>query len=160
MRPQWLLLPVLALVAGCWDPVHADAVDALGPEAAGVPEGPTHRPGQPCTTCHGGDGPGEPDFVVAGTVYKTRNGTEPSVGTVVTITDKNGATRSLTTNSVGNFYLEKRAWSPVFPLSVVLDGDGVHKAMITTIGRDGGCASCHRGTGNQARMPAVFLRSQ
>ena len=76
MMRAWTLarLPVgltlLATLAACdTDPVHSSAVDALGPEVAGVPKGPYHRAGQPCVTCHGGEGPASQQFVMAGTVF-------------------------------------------------------------------------------------------
>jgi hypothetical protein len=147
---------VLVLIASCLDPVHSDAVDALGPEAAGVPEGPTHRPGQPCLTCHGGNGPG-PDFAVAGTVYETRNGTTPLPNATVVLHDSAGTTRSTLTNSVGNFYLTAGQWTPAYPMFAELDVGDITKKMETRIGRNGGCAECHRG-GGQAKMPPVYLK--
>ena len=155
--PHHLL--VLALVASCIDPVHTDAVDALGPEAAGVRTGPNHRPGQPCMTCHGGNGPG-PDFAVAGTVYEVRNGTAGLPGVTVTLTDATNTSRSLVTNDVGNFYLRAERWAPVYPLHAELHYGDALKKMESRIGRIGGCAECHRGTGDTARMPAVFMRDQ
>jgi len=150
----------LALGASCYDPVHSDAVDALGPEADGIPRGPRHRAGQPCTTCHGGSGPGSPELSVAGTVFAVRGTTVASAPVTVTVTDATGATRSAATNEVGNFFITKSDWAPVFPLHVAIDGDGAHKNMVTTIGRDGGCATCHRGQGDTTSMPGVFLRDQ
>ncbi len=155
-----LLLFFVALGMGCIDPVHADAVDALGPEAAGVRQGPTHRPGQPCLTCHGGDGPGEPDMSVGGTVYAVRGGSTALPGVTVRLTDAKGSQWSSVSNSVGNFYVFKEEWDPVFPLTVALRYGDESAEMRTPIGRDGGCATCHRGTGDARRMPAVYLRAQ
>lgn len=155
-----LALAVAVLFAGftasCLDPVHDDAVAALGPEANGVREGPTHRPGQPCLTCHGGDGPG-PDFAVAGTVYETRNGTTPLPDVTVLLRDSSGATRTLLTNSVGNFYLSAKQWTPAYPIFAELHYQDVEKKMVTRIGRNGGCAECHR-AGDRSQMPPVYLR--
>src|SRR5207249_3431097 len=50
-RWTWLLAALGGAIA-CGDPVHDDAVAALGPEAPGVRPGPTPRPGQPGLTCH------------------------------------------------------------------------------------------------------------
>lgn len=170
MRVRTLALALVAAVAlasgSCMDPVHSKAVDDLGPEVAGVREGPTHRPGQPCTVCHGGDGPGSPDFVAAGTVYERAPDVKQPVEFVtVVLTDVRGATFSTYTNEVGNFYVTTREWSPTYPIFVALRGpDGFEKKMATPIGRDGGCAICHRSErpgehpGDNAHMPIVGLR--
>jgi hypothetical protein len=161
-RSSSTLLVVLAaaLHASCIDPTHDQAVDALGPEVAGVPRGPTHRAGQPCLTCHGGSGPGAPEMAVGGTIYAARGGTTPLEGVRVTLTDAKGAQRTTSSNVVGNFYVFKSAWEPEFPLSVALSYGDERLEMKTPIGRDGACASCHRGAGDREHMPAVFLRSQ
>ena len=155
----------LLLLVTCADPVHSDAVDALGEERRGVRPGPTHRPGQPCLVCHGGQGPGSPDFSVAGTVYAARGVLEPLAGTTVVIEDANHDVRRATSNEVGNFYIAAQTWSPVFPLTTKLDDpradvDG-EKPMLTPLPRTGDCASCHYGADNEpTHMPPVFLRSK
>jgi hypothetical protein len=154
-----LVAAFAAASASCIDPVHADAVAALGPEPSREREGPRHRPGQPCLVCHGGEGPG-PDFVVAGTVYAVRGGTKGLEGAVVVMKDATGREKRQETNEVGNFYLTERQWSPVFPLTVHLEHRGDKKEMDTRIGRDGGCASCHRGDGDPSHMPPVYMRDQ
>jgi hypothetical protein len=63
----WAFALGLAAV-GCDDPVHDDAVTALGGEDPNVPIGALHRPGQPCLVCHGGSGPAALAFSVGGTV--------------------------------------------------------------------------------------------
>lgn len=155
-----VVAPALLALAACYDPVHSDAVDALGPEVAGVPHGPTHRAGQPCTVCHGGDGPGSPEFSVAGTLYTTLGSKVPLAAGVVTITDARGQSRAVQSNEVGNFYVFKSEWSPMFPLHVSIEAEGVRREMITAIGRDGGCAVCHREGGDATHMPSVFLRDK
>lgn len=156
MRITRSLLSVF-IIASCADPVHSDAVDALGPEVGERP-GPTHRAGQPCMTCHGGEGPA-PDFAVAGTVYEVREGAVPLVGATVVLNDSGGQTRSLVTNSVGNFYMRAGEWTPTYPMFAKVDYQGVEKVMTTRIGRTGGCADCHR-TGVANKMPGVYLREQ
>lgn len=158
-----LVVAVALGAASCIDPVHADAVAALGPEAAGVREGPTHRPGQPCLTCHGGDGPG-PDFAAAGTVYAVRGEAAPLVRGVVRLEDYTGKTIEVATNDVGNFYVETRRFTPVYPMfATVYDGANktIEKKMVSRIGRDGGCGHCHKGTvAGTNLMPAVFLKDK
>ena len=162
------LLPFVALVlvAACANPVRADAVAALGDEAPGVSPGPEHRPGQPCLTCHGGDGPG-PDFAIAGTIFETRGSDKPLKGVAVTLTDANRDTRQPVSNTVGNFYLRAAEWSPTFPVFVSLTyadpatGKNVSIDMLTRLGGNGGCASCHHGADNEpSHMPPVFLRQK
>lgn len=156
---------IAAACATCADPVHDQEVEALGPEKRRVRPGPNHRPGQPCLTCHGGEGPASADFAVAGTVYLARGVLEPVAGVTVHLEDATGATRDPRSNEVGNFYVGKTDWSPVYPITVVLidpraDEEG-GKKMQTQIRAEGSCADCHRGQGTAAdRMPAVFLREK
>jgi hypothetical protein len=155
-RPIFLALALF--VASCMNPVHDEAVLALGDEVAGVREGPTHRPGQPCLTCHGGLGPG-PEFETAGTVYDTLGSTAPAANVKVTLTDATGKTVELTTNTVGNFYVDANRFTATYPLRVKIAGGGVSQPMLTRVGRRSGCADCHRAGGSQNLVPAVYLRS-
>lgn len=164
MKTTYLSWGALALVAvaasSCGDPVHANAVDALGPEAAGVREGPTHRPGQPCTVCHSGSGPGSPVWSVAGTIYQARGSTTPAVGATVTIYDAAGKSVERITNDVGNFYVDQEEYAPVFPLSVTVTAPGYQPiAMASLVNGTGGCAECHRDNGSVGKMPRVYLGS-
>lgn len=162
MKTTYLLTAALAVVAmaasSCGDPVHANAVAALGPEAAGVREGPTHRPGQPCTVCHSGSGPGSPVWSIAGTIYQARGSGTPAEGARVTVVDATGKRIERTTNGVGNFYVEETEFAPVFPLSVTVDADGYESAFMSSlVNGSGGCAECHVGSGSVGKMPAVYL---
>ena len=47
-------------------PCTTSAVNALGPEAADIPQGQYHRAGQPCVVCHGDEGPANKQFSIAG----------------------------------------------------------------------------------------------
>lgn len=152
------ILLAVASGASCMDPVHTDAEDALGPEAPGIPEGPLHRAGQPCTVCHGGLGPGSPDFAAAGTVYDVRGSTLPLSGVTVILEDKAGRSWRTETNDVGNFYVTRQEFAPLVPMKVSLVYGGVTKPMETLIGRNGGCAVCHVKTGDASHMPAVYFR--
>lgn len=157
---------VVAGITACLDVVHEDQVDALGDEAAGVPEGPRHRPGQTCTVCHGGKGPGSPEFSVGGTVYLTRGTTIPAPNIEVKLTDarNNSPVGKVITNDVGNFYVNRSDWDPTYPIKVKLigpsdDGGVDEHEMITNIGGDGGCAKCHQpGLGDRNHMPGVYFQ--
>jgi len=168
MKSTWVFTTAffLAIAGACADPVHDDEVAALGPEAPGVPPGPTHRPGQPCLTCHGGSGPAGTQFSIGGTVYTTQRLPLPDGGAppasppldnaTVTLTDSTNSTYSTTTNSAGNFFIPLTDWAPVFPIGGA-EGDAgfatKHETqitaapetvyMVTQIGRDGSCADCH-----------------
>ncbi len=130
-------------VAGCQNPVHENEVAALGDEAPGVGPGPTHRPGQPCLVCHGGEGPGKTQFALAGTVYQIPIATVGMNGVTVKMTDVGKAVTTTTTNSAGNFYVASSDYSPTYPVDVELDDGTLTNPMLTHIGRDGSCASCH-----------------
>lgn len=162
MNARSALLITLATIAtaACYDPVHLDAVATLGPESPGIAPGPSHRPGQPCSTCHGGEGPAETELAIGGTLYRVRGEKEPLAGGDVVVTDARGESRGMRSNEAGNFFLTTREWSPVFPLRVVVEAEGMRREMVSSIGRDGGCATCHRDSGDRALMPGVFLRDR
>jgi hypothetical protein len=133
---------VLALIAAC-DPVHDDAIDALGGEAPGVRKGPLHRPGQPCLLCHDGAIGSPREFSVAGTVYLTAIDLQPTDGAVVALADANGTTFKATTNAAGNFYVTPSEWTPIYPMKVAITHKRTTVNMKARIGRDGSCAACH-----------------
>lgn len=156
---RWLvgLMAASAIAAsGSCDPVHNDAVAALGPEAPGVPPGPTHRPGQDCGVCHGGRGPGGKTFVAAGTIYKAYDDPSPLPNATVLLTDANGftPTSTLTTNEVGNFYITTDDWAPTFPVRVQVTYNGAPAVskMTSHMGKAGGCALCHQGYASAANQ--------
>jgi hypothetical protein len=143
---RFLLL--LALVGGpvaCVDATHDAAVNKLGGEAPGVQPGPLHRPGQPCVTCHGGEGPGNSEFSVAGTVYLYfYDSVAPAPGVTVQIQDINGVAVTIPTNEVGNFYISADDWQPTFPLKTEIHFGKITRQMQTNIGRTGSCGDCHK----------------
>lgn len=145
------------LVVACVDPVHDEEVAAQGPEAPGVEEGPLHRPGSPCLVCHGERGPGEPEFSVGGTVFVAWDSDVGANGAVVKVTDARGSSKELTTNAAGNFWATKREYDPVYPLRVELTYEGQVEPMDTLVRRDGGCGTCHRGSGNASHMPRIYV---
>jgi hypothetical protein len=164
LRSLALALTILAASTStsCFDPQHTDEVNAQGGEINGVGPGPTHRPGQYCLACHGSSGPGSPEFSIAGTVYANRGNGVPKEKVSIGLTDATGASRTLTSNEAGNFYISIDQWSPTFPVSVTLSAAGVDPAkqtqMQTLIGRNGSCAFCHYGAdGEGSHMPPVYL---
>jgi hypothetical protein len=151
MTNLWRLLLILTGCASnaCQNPVNSQRKEALGPEQAGVRNGPLHRPGQPCTVCHSSGG-GAPDFSLAGTVFAAADSTQPLVGAVVQVVENGGSQRLFTTNAAGNFFVSSNDWSPDFPLwsSVVyycgdVAATYVHADMQTQIFRAASCADCH-----------------
>jgi hypothetical protein len=135
------LCSALALVA-C-DPVHEDAVAALGGETPGVRPGPLHRPGQPCLLCHDGAAGDPPAFSVAGTIFETPSHRVPVNGADVDMTDSSGSTFDQPTNSAGNFYVSPSDWAPQFPLGVAVHPTTGPDVFMHTLASDGSCASCH-----------------
>ena len=160
MKTHLLLALALLLVTACYDPVHEDGVAALGDEDPSVAPGAFHRPGQPCLTCHSGNGPGGAVFSSAGAAYQVRGGPLPLDSATITITDAKGDSRGVLSNGAGNFFIRESDWKPTFPVRVQLDSDGITRKMTTTIGRDGGCGVCHRNPGDRTFMPGVFLRDK
>ncbi len=148
-RPALALLVLAPVIAAC-DPVHDDAVAALGPETPGVRQGPLHRPGQPCLLCHDG-AIGDPQrFTVAGTVYQTTGSLAPSTGATVIVTDARGSTGRLSTNAAGNFYATPSQFDPTFPWRVSIEGPSTKTVTMQTevegngtVEPNGSCASCH-----------------
>ncbi len=166
MTRRFYFAAVLLAVWSCGDPVHDTRVDALGGEKSGVPTGPTHRSGQPCLTCHGGQGPADLELSVAGTIYQTAAPDSPPLeGATVTVFDATqladgGAPRTAVTNAAGNFSFRRTEWAPVYPLhdiSVTFPGVAAPTTMHTTVGRDGSCASCHVDPKGPATHGHVYL---
>jgi hypothetical protein len=144
-----------ALTLGCNDPVHDQAVDALGPEAPGVSPGPYHRPGQPCAVCHAPQGPANLVFTLAGTVYQHADSAEPLQNAIVRVVDSAGNRAFTGTNCVGNFYFQQSDFDPVFPVwtTVVYQNE---IPMSTPIFRNRSCAKCHLGSGDAAHVAQIF----
>jgi hypothetical protein len=138
-----LLFFALALTLVACDPVHADAVDALGDETPGVRKGPLHRPGQPCIVCHDGALRDPPAFSVAGTIFVDADSLVAADGATVTLTDSDEKTIDLTTNQAGNFYASPSQFTPTYPMTVEVRYRGVRVPMTSKIGRDGSCGGCH-----------------
>ena len=151
-----LSLAPLAIV-GC-DPVHASEIDALGGEAPGVPEGPLHRPGQPCLLCHDGEIGDPTAFSVGGTVFDTPSSMQGVVGATVAMTDTIGSSDTATTNAAGNFYVTPPEWTPIYPIvEVQVQSGNVTVSMETLIGRNGSCAGCHTGTAGPVSPGPITL---
>ena len=143
MTKSLAVLLAVACLPACMDPVHDDAVKALGGEKGPRP-GPLHRPGEPCLTCHGGEGPGESEFSVAGTVYLLQFQDVAAPGVTVQVEDINGVAGTVTTNEVGNFWINADAWQPKYPLQVTLLYGRLRNKMQAVVGRSGSCADCHK----------------
>jgi hypothetical protein len=150
-------LGACSVVEDVLDPVHAQAVAALGPETFGLDKGPMHRPGQPCLTCHGGQGPASPELSVAGTVYETQPAIQWLETATVTLTDAKGTIRELKTNKTGNCLVRKDEWTPVYPMLVSVSFAGVTIDMVTHVGRSGSCADCHTDPAGPASAGHVYL---
>ncbi|MEO7109837.1 MAG: hypothetical protein ABI183_05325 [Polyangiaceae bacterium] len=159
-----MILPALAvvfvtLIACGGDPTHDNAVDALGADPTGQPNGPTHRAGQPCLTCHGGSGPASAQFAVGGTAYLVKGQTDPLANGTVHLLDASGAKFDMPTNEVGNFFATTAEWKPVAPINVSLTLDTSEADMISHVGRDGSCADCHTATVGPRSPGPVYLAS-
>lgn len=136
-----LLASASALACTLPDPVADRAVERLGPEG---PEGPSamHRPGQPCTACHA--------YSISGTVFAGPTSNVGAQGVRVLLVDALGtsppASKPVVTNRVGNFWVTKEEWQPVFPVKVKIAKGAKEVVMRGEIGRSASCATCHETT--------------
>ena len=174
MRTPLLRIPLLlgasivvaAVASSCADPVHDALVSSLGPENPSIPQGEYHRAGQPCTACHGPEGPAKTQFSLAGTIFWS-GGADPNAGSVigangatVSVVDSLGTQTQIQTNCVGNFFVEQGNQGFAFPiLAAVFAGpDNQYTArMVTQIGRASSCADCHTDPINYASPGHVYL---
>ena len=152
------IFAALSVGSSC-DPVHGDAVNALGGEAAGVGPGPFHRGGQPCLLCHDGAIGNPTKFSVAGTIYDQPSTPKPVSGVKVTMTSlRDGASYTATTNAAGNFYATPTEWAPAYPIKVTMKSGGNPPVCMTThIGREGSCSGCHTQAASQGSPGPVVL---
>jgi hypothetical protein len=151
------LVATLPALAACLDATHDEQVQALGGEAPGVAPGPDHRPGQPCLVCHGSEGPAKSSFSVAGTVDAVEKQSAPAVGATVQIEDIDGVVFLSPTNMAGNFYILSSQWQPTFPIQMQVSLGPVTAQMLTHVGREGSCATCHQGTPGPASPGPVYV---
>jgi hypothetical protein len=163
MRRGLLMMWVAACLsaASCGlDPVHDAQVRALGPESDSVEPGPYHRPGQPCVVCHGGEGPAEATFVLAGTVFSGPNTAVGVGGVEVIMVDSLGTSPpsgSVVTNCVGNFYVSRETWDPAFPIRAAVVSGAAGAEMVSHIGRAASCAQCHTSPPGQQSPGYVYI---
>jgi hypothetical protein len=142
----------------CADPVRDDQIAALGPEEPGVPEGPLHRPGQPCVApCHDRDGPADSVFSVAGTVFQTNDRLVPLSDAILHFIDSTRLEFSIASNCAGNFFIDERDYTPIYPLWVTIEFGGLTVPMTSPIFREGGCAVCHLDPAGEASAGHVYL---
>ena len=141
------------------NPAVDEVIASLGAEKSGVRKGPLHRGGQPCLVCHGGTGPGSPDFSVAGTIYATPTDATPVNAASILITDATGKQKEVFSNCAGNFVTDAKSFVPIYPLRVEVvcelplpagapastPKQTRRSVMQTRISRDGSCSSCHFG---------------
>ncbi len=158
MRLALALVVGLAGVVNACDPVHGNAVDALGPEVNGVNPGPLHRSGQPCLECHDGTFGNPPRFTVAGTIFENADSLTPAAGAAVTLRSSDGSPAfTKVTNSAGNFYLSAGEYQPVYPMLVTVTYQGTEAKMDSPIGRAGSCATCHTDPAGTTSAGHVYI---
>ncbi len=174
----WSAMALLLTLVSCIGTSPEDKLRAdQGDDDDGDEE---HRPGQPCLVCHSSDySPGGDVFVLAGTIYlfasdDDDNGLE---GALVDVIDAQGRSFTAETNKVGNFMVEvenglssprqrkkgklKIGFEPEFPLTVAVRHGDLTQEMESTIGRDGSCAGCHRGSEATAeRVEKVWMEEE
>lgn len=150
-RKLALIAAALLLAMCTFEPVGDEASADLGDEKPGVPEGPTHRPGQPCLVCHADD------YSAAGTIYAVKGDTVGVAGASVLLSDRDGKSITLTTNAAGNFFVSKDAWNPTYPIQTSVTIGSFTSTMSSIIGRNGSCASCHVEPASRVSAGAVYV---
>lgn len=156
MKPALFLFGCLALVA-CDDPVPERLIDELGGEDPAVPEGPLHRPGQPCVLCHGDEGDAEAKFSFGGTVYQTPGSQEPLHDALIRFIDSTGAQYSVISNCAGNFYAGADNFKPVWPVWMKVELGDLTAEMVSPTSRERSCAFCHRDPASPSSVGHVYL---
>lgn len=135
------------------DPYNTPTVCTSNKQWTGGNDGSANmHPGDACISCHSmGGGEEAPSFAFAGTVYPTAhepndcNGVNgPNSMAQVVITDANGATITMTVNSVGNFSASSRTVALPYHAKVVSNGQ--ERAM-GAAQQSGDCNSCHTENG-------------
>jgi len=144
------------------DPVREREIAALGGETPGVPHGPLHRPGQPCGLCHGADGPDNPTFSLAGTLYRSPTSLEPFRNATIHFIDSTGDQRATKSNCAGNFYVRSDEWTPSWPLWSKVeykDANGITKAaeMSSAIFRETSCSTCHTDPASPSTVGRLYV---
>ena len=161
-RSSFVVLGLLAVAhaTACGNPIADEKIDALGAEVEGVEPGEHHRPGQPCVLCHSKAGGADPHMAIGGTIFADQRSFLPVEGAEVVLYDSLGDVYTMTSNCIGNFYLEDGDLIPQFPLAVEVRcptynaaGERLEEAKVVSmnswISRDGSCASCHSLSGTQ-----------
>jgi len=166
----------LALTGACIGTSPEAAREAnLGPEQPGVPQGPTHRAGQPCLTCHSEQhDPGGEHFLLAGTVYRRAGDPEGLEGAEVVVADAAGRRFTARTNRVGTFFVREGGsgeptqrgdgelhvpFRPTYPLRVKVVAGDVEQVMQGLIWREGSCAACHGGEPSASSNGWIYLEA-
>jgi mono/diheme cytochrome c family protein len=119
-----------------------------GTSSAG--NGPSMRPGDPCSTCH--------NFAIAGTVYETEHETESCNGVNVSganvvITGSDGTVTTIPVGAVGNFYSTA---SIVGPFQAKIVYQGRERDMLSPQAF-GSCNFCHTPDGANSAPGRIML---
>lgn len=168
-----LLLPILLLACSCPDPTADDSAPAdtnggggfdtsfngtcsSGSEWTDGNRGSEKmNPGEACTECHDrGEGP---SFPVSGTVMGAIHDPDDCNGVKdvkVTITDADGTDTVLTTNSAGNFFIDRG--SVKTPYTAVIEANGVTRAMLGSQ-TNGDCNTCHSEDGTEGAPGRIVV---
>lgn len=149
----------LALVCGsaCADPMRERSLASLGDELPGVPRGPSHRPGQPCLVCHGGQGPAEGVFAFAGTLYQRRSDAAPLHDARVRAIDASGAQYDVVSNCAGNFWVRAANFEPRWPLWMKVELGAESVEMRSPSFREGSCGACHEDPATPSSVGHVYF---
>jgi hypothetical protein len=123
--------------------------------ACGVPDdSPLMQPGQDCMSCHGRTAQ---SWSAAGTVFGAVDSNTSSglAGAKIYLTDAQGRSFTLTSNSAGNFYTGEQLQ---FPLRVQAEANGVRMAMSAPV-TSGSCNSCHAQPPQNDALGRIFVPS-
>lgn len=118
-------------------------------EVASSPGSASHRPGDPCLSCHSIGGSAEPTLSVAGTVIRTSVSarSEGVSGVTIAVVDASGRSLELVTDDAGNFYTDEPVSAPL-RASIDSQAATIHMPVDAP---SANCNTCHRSPGANAR---------
>jgi mono/diheme cytochrome c family protein len=147
----------LAAFVGCEaEPDLGKPPTVCSTKAVNAGESPEMEPGGDCIGCHASAGEG-PSFLVAGTVMAALHDDTNCggvAGVTVRLTGADGQKLELTTNSTGNFFVEKGKATLALPFNAEVEVGGKVQKMLTAQSNTN-CMACHTAEGSMLAIGRI-----